>query len=65
MGLVFITPIIIRSESSVISKNLRYSSKMQEIPAKTKMSEKNNSIVTFDFLEIKEWNEKLIKTFAR
>ncbi len=38
---------------------------MQEIPAKTKMSEKNNSIVTFDFLEIKEWNEKLIKTFAR
>ena len=49
MGLVFITPIMIRSESSVISKNLRYSSKMQEIPAKTKMSEKNNSIVTFGY----------------
>ena len=65
MGLVFITPIIIRSESSVISKNLRYSSKMQEIPAKTKMSEKNNSIVTFGFLEIKEWNEKIIKIFTR
>ncbi len=51
MGLVFITPIMIRSESSVISKNLRYSSKMQDIPAKTKMSEKNNSIVTFGFTE--------------
>ena len=49
MGLVFITPIMIRSESSVISKNLRYSSKMQEIPAKTKMSEKNKYIVTFGF----------------